>query len=267
MTEEQAIAIADNLLLAHTGKPLNDLERAVLKGSLQRQKYQQIATNTHQTQRYIKDIGAALWRKLTDALGGIPVKKNTIYSVLDRYSQQSHQAIEISLETSSVTSSSTTPKIAADILAEYRQNYCKHHSHIKILPGLMQKPLPLDAIFVAVKVLRKSHIQFLSSTNVEAAYRQFHRKNLFGSELARQDGVLGAKKNQYLMALGGPGVGKSTFMKKLGLEDVKSDKLCIPVLVELRRAATAGIGFEDYALRAFQKIKDVNTAPFIAHHL
>ena len=268
MTEEQAIAISDNLLLAHTGKPLNDLERSVLKGSLQRQKYQQIATNTHQTQRYIKDIGAALWRKLAEALGDTPVKKNTIYSVLERHSvQQSHQAIEISLETSSVTSSSTTPKIAADILAEYRQNYCKHHSQIKILPGLMQKPLPLDAIYVAVKVLRKSHIQFLSSTNVEAAYRQFHRKNLFGSELARQDGVLVAKKNQYLMVLGGPGVGKSTFLKKLGLEAFKSDKLCIPVLVELRRAATAGIGFEDYALRAFQKIKDVNTAPFIAHHL
>ncbi|MEO0808408.1 MAG: hypothetical protein AAFY33_19080 [Cyanobacteria bacterium J06643_4] len=30
ITEEQAIAIADNFLLTHTGKPLNDLERAVL---------------------------------------------------------------------------------------------------------------------------------------------------------------------------------------------------------------------------------------------
>ena len=257
ITEEQAIAISDNLLLAHTGKPLNDLERAVLKGSLQRQKYQQIATNTHQTQRYIKDIGAALWRKLTDALGGIPVKKNTIYSVLDRYSDQQSLG--------AYTSRKQT--VNATVFSEYHQSYLKKHSQIKILPGLMQRPLPLDAIYVAVKVLKKSNVQLLSSTTIQEAYRQLHRSTLLGTELARQDGVQVAEENQYLMVLGGPGVGKSTFLKKLGLEAFHKEDLCIPVLIELRRVASSNASFEDYALKAFQEIKTVQEAGVATAHL
>lgn len=44
---------------------------------------------------------------------------------------------------------------------------------------------------------------------------------------------------QYLMLLGGPGVGKSTFLRKVGLEALKEEDgsfthECIPVFLELR---------------------------------
>ena len=49
-----------------------------------------------------------------------------------------------------------------------------------------------------------------------------------------------ANNKQYLMVLGGPGVGKSTFLRKVGLEALKKKEgnfahECIPVFIELKR--------------------------------
>ncbi|MEM6521501.1 MAG: NACHT domain-containing protein [Cyanobacteria bacterium P01_C01_bin.70] len=66
-----------------------------------------------------------------------------------------------------------------------------------------------------------------------------------------------ANAEQYLMVLGGPGIGKSTFLRKIGLEALKpqSDETkqiqrdCIPVLIELKE-------FRDDTVDLKQKIAD-----------
>ncbi|MEM9948494.1 MAG: hypothetical protein AAF810_20870 [Cyanobacteria bacterium P01_D01_bin.36] len=85
MDINDAIATADNILFTASGHHLTDLERAVLRGSLQGRKYDAIAKQTHQSQPYIKDIGSLLWRKLAKAIGEDCIKKGNIKSVLERY--------------------------------------------------------------------------------------------------------------------------------------------------------------------------------------
>ena len=85
MDINEAIATADEIVFAYSGQHLSDLEQVVLKGCLQRLKYEQIADETSQSDQYIKDIGALLWRKVSAALNGEKVKKSNIHAVLERY--------------------------------------------------------------------------------------------------------------------------------------------------------------------------------------
>lgn len=85
MDISEAIGIADKILSAHLGQHLSDIERAVLRGSLQKLKYEVIGNETYQSYKYVKDIGSRLWRKLSIALDGEEVKKSNIQAVLERH--------------------------------------------------------------------------------------------------------------------------------------------------------------------------------------
>ncbi|MEM6253773.1 MAG: hypothetical protein AAF821_12705 [Cyanobacteria bacterium P01_D01_bin.156] len=84
MDSNQAINTADQIVYRYSGQHLNDLEIAILKGTLQKQGYKQIASDTGQANKYVKDVGALLWKKLSEAIEE-KVKKGNIQSVLERY--------------------------------------------------------------------------------------------------------------------------------------------------------------------------------------
>ncbi|NEQ49548.1 MAG: NACHT domain-containing protein, partial [Leptolyngbya sp. SIO3F4] len=87
---------------------------------------------------------------------------------------------------------------------------------------LMQEPVPLASVYTAIKFLDERDIsQFASPDELEHLYRA-QGKRRFQAITKRYDGIAIAKEKQYLMILGGPGIGKSTFLKKLGLEALKS---------------------------------------------
>lgn len=90
MREEAAIAIADAIVLAATGKHLSDLQSAVLKGVWQGQRYLEIADTYGYTEGHVKDVGAQLWKLLTQALGE-PITKGNLRSVLERQLQSGPQ--------------------------------------------------------------------------------------------------------------------------------------------------------------------------------
>ncbi|PZU96612.1 MAG: histidine kinase, partial [Leptolyngbya sp.] len=77
-----------------------------------------------------------------------------------------------------------------------------------------------------------------SLDDLEATYRAKGRRSFGSSESPRQDGIQVANAEQYLMVLGGPGIGKSTFLRKIGLEALRKNgqiqRDCIPVLIELK---------------------------------
>ena len=55
-----------------------------------------------------------------------------------------------------------------------------------------------------------------------------------------------ANEHQYLYVLGNPGAGKSTFLRRVGLEAIKGeagnyDHDCIPVMVELKQFNKGGV--------------------------
>jgi hypothetical protein len=78
------IATVDELIFAHTGEHLDDLEQAILEGAIDHQKYAEIAQNNHRSEKYVKEVASKLWQSLSAALGE-EVNKSNIKSSLQRY--------------------------------------------------------------------------------------------------------------------------------------------------------------------------------------
>ncbi|MEQ8466663.1 AAA-like domain-containing protein [Coleofasciculus sp. E1-EBD-02] len=85
---EQAVQIANQAVSDQTHRNLTDVEVIVLKGSWDRQEYDQIAAQNQYSTSYIsQDVAPKLWKTLTDALGE-RVKKSNLKQVLEGYWQQ-----------------------------------------------------------------------------------------------------------------------------------------------------------------------------------
>jgi hypothetical protein len=127
----------------------------------------------------------------------------------------------------------------SQMLDDYARWYRQTYGVIKILPGLMQRPIPLEAVYVDVKVLDQQSKRLLSPNALETFCQKFQSRSLFGNELPRRDGLAVAQECPYLMVLGSPGMGKSTFLKKLGLHALAAPSSAtskqLPILIELKR--------------------------------
>ena len=117
----------------------------------------------------------------------------------------------------------------------YRNKYEARHGQIKVMPGLMKEPMLLDSIYTAVKFLdERSRRYFATPDDLEQLYREQGERG-FQAASERHDGMNVAKEKQYLMVLGGPGIGKSTFLKKLGLEALKGTEFTRTFRVENKK--------------------------------
>lgn len=73
MSPEEAIKVTDKALYAYTGKYLTDIQRFILSESLLNKRYEEM--QGYETQ-HIKNVGAELWKLLSDALGERVGKSN-----------------------------------------------------------------------------------------------------------------------------------------------------------------------------------------------
>ncbi|NJK66203.1 MAG: hypothetical protein HC789_17895 [Microcoleus sp. CSU_2_2] len=83
MNTADILQFVDEALNAKTGKHLNDLQRKILEGILNRQKYSDIAGNYGCTAGHAKDVGYKLLQMLSDVFDE-PVDKGNLESVLER---------------------------------------------------------------------------------------------------------------------------------------------------------------------------------------
>ena len=140
---------------------------------------------------------------------------------------------------------------------QYEKRYAQRHGYIKIMPGLMKEPVPLESVYTAVKLLGdRDKRYFRTEQDLEEAYREAGRRNFrIGSDV-RQDGMEIAGHEQFLMVLGGPGIGKSTFLRKIGAESLKKEgrvgQGLIPVLIELKTLKNQDISLETVIAKEFE---------------
>jgi hypothetical protein len=81
-------------LLIHRGfDGLNDVQTAILVGTLAGESYGNIADRTTYTVEYLREIGSSLWKLLSEVLGE-PVTKKNLQVALQRY-QKSWAAEEL----------------------------------------------------------------------------------------------------------------------------------------------------------------------------
>ncbi|MFM7790499.1 MAG: NACHT domain-containing protein, partial [Microcystis panniformis] len=121
-------------------------------------------------------------------------------------------------------------------LRKYPQRYWDRHGMIKVLK--MSKPMDLESIYVNVKCLGNL-VRDYYDENLENKYRESKQRRFNFRDDGKKDGLLLANQEQYLMVLGDPGIGKSTFLRKVGLEALKGNKdsyqhSLTPVLLELK---------------------------------
>ena len=141
---------------------------------------------------------------------------------------------------------------------EYNKNYIERHGQVKVFCVGMRKPIPLDNVYVKVQLLDQhtaSHYE--SPQEIEQAFRERRRRHFDSNSDERKDGTQVANNEKYLMLLGGPGVGKSTFLRKVGLEalkgkdgDYKHD--CIPVFLELKNFREDQIDIKELIIKEFE---------------
>jgi len=83
MHVHEVLQFVEKAVYAKTGKRLNDLQRAIIKGTLKRQKYDDIAENCGCSAGHAKDVGYELLQMLSDVFDE-PVDKGNLKSVLER---------------------------------------------------------------------------------------------------------------------------------------------------------------------------------------
>ena len=83
MNLKEVLKLADEIVFTKTGQHLDDLQAAVLRGTLQRETYKQIAKEFNCSESRIREIGSELWQILSDELGE-DVHKSNLRSAIER---------------------------------------------------------------------------------------------------------------------------------------------------------------------------------------
>ncbi|MEG3935555.1 hypothetical protein QT990_30640 [Microcoleus sp. T3_B1] len=84
MDVQELLRWADGLVFAKTGKRLDDLQQAVVRGTWQGKRYSEISKEVHCTERHVRNIASKLWQTLSEILDE-DVMKSNLRSTMERY--------------------------------------------------------------------------------------------------------------------------------------------------------------------------------------
>ncbi|KYC42439.1 hypothetical protein WA1_20970 [Scytonema hofmannii PCC 7110] len=93
IAEEELVFFANALVVTATAMPFNDLQIAVLRGALAGQTYEEIAVSLEYAEQHIKDMGAELWKLLSQILRLKVTKSNCRTSLERAYTVRQVQGI------------------------------------------------------------------------------------------------------------------------------------------------------------------------------
>ncbi|NEO86729.1 MAG: histidine kinase, partial [Spirulina sp. SIO3F2] len=141
-------------------------------------------------------------------------------------------------------------------IEKYAQSYTNRHGILKVLG--MREPVNLDDVYTNVRLLNEYSIRdFISTDALETAFRESSQRRLQGERCETRVGVEVASEQPFSMVLGQPGAGKSTFLRKLGLEALKGktgdyQHQCIPVFLELKRFDSNEVSIQQRIVAEFE---------------
>ncbi len=116
MNSEEALALAEEAVLAKKRKNLNSLQRLILKASLEGNKFEEISNIEGYSPSHIKNVGAELWKLLSEALNET-VSKSNVRAALERRWQSRGSTFETVDESKgSIAGSHSTPHTSQSIL-------------------------------------------------------------------------------------------------------------------------------------------------------
>jgi hypothetical protein len=84
MDIQEVLKLADDEMVANTGKHLDSLQEAILRSAWQGEKYSDIAKEFYCTEGHVGNVASELWKILSKSLGE-NITKSNIKSALERY--------------------------------------------------------------------------------------------------------------------------------------------------------------------------------------
>ncbi|MEG4118531.1 NB-ARC domain-containing protein [Microcoleus sp. N9_B4] len=99
MNLKEMLNVADRIVFEKTGQHLDDLQEAVLRGTLQRETYKEIAKDFNCSESRIREIGSELWQILSEEFGE-KVSKSNFRSTMERL--QNSNALNFANNVSSI---------------------------------------------------------------------------------------------------------------------------------------------------------------------
>lgn len=150
-----------------------------------------------------------------------------------------------------------TKQAIYDASNQYVRNYAKRHGLLETRCVGMGESVSLDSIYTNVQLLsRKNILKFTSPDKMEKAFKATKQRRFEFEEKETKKGIEVANEKQYIMVLGAPGAGKSTFLRKMGLDALKGKKQgykhdCIPVFLELKRFTEENIDLKKIIIEEF----------------
>ena len=240
MDLKEALKVADKAVYEKKTKHLTDIQKQIFEESWHKRTYEQIAAKFTFSDQHVKNEGSQLWALLTDALDE-RVTKSDFRAALERYEANSEKEINA---------------LVQEVRKKVRPDYEKRYGILKVLG--MREPVKLESVYTAVQFLDNDDIRsFESIENLEQFYRQASSRRFQSQDKGKQQGILVANEKQYLMVLGGPGAGKSTFLRKMGLEALKVQEGgfnhdCIPVFIELKKLQDRDINIKNLIAEEFR---------------
>lgn len=84
MDVQELLRFADGLVFTKTGKHLDDLQEAVVRGTWQGKRYSKISKEVHCTERHVRNVASKLWQILSKILEE-DINKSNFSSTMERY--------------------------------------------------------------------------------------------------------------------------------------------------------------------------------------
>ena len=165
----------------------------------------------------------------------------------------------------------------ANLFLQYENKYFERYGIVKLL-GMPQE-LALDQVYTGVRILDDVSIrQFESLEALEETYRERGIRRLQQAGcLLREDGqpengIQVANQYSCLMVLGGPGAGKSTFLRRIGLAAARGEAQffehdCIPVMLELKQFKEPQVDLQAAVAQEFANVGFDFSQPFVEEAL
>lgn len=91
MNIAEVVKLADELVFTKTGKHLDYLQEAILRGTLKEHTYHQIAEKVYTSPSHLRNVGSELWQILSEGLGQEITKAN-LKAILDEYKISNYQS-------------------------------------------------------------------------------------------------------------------------------------------------------------------------------
>ncbi|WP_333357224.1 hypothetical protein [Microcoleus sp. herbarium14] len=83
MDIKEILIFADDLVFTKTGKHLDDVQNAVLRGAWKGNTYTKIADESGYSDGHLRDVASELWKILSDLLGE-DINKSNFRSAMER---------------------------------------------------------------------------------------------------------------------------------------------------------------------------------------